>query len=677
MTWYTAASVTATNGSDIVRVISGEPIDAIRPHDGLVIGQFNAVDILTTYTETTSPNDEIIKLVAVWPHATQTTQAAHIVPTATHFNAGADALKRAKDTLTIQLGSFLNFGSQAAGTVTFAGVGVGVPDITIRCINQWGMDLAALETQVAGSVGDVSAIDTQVNGTGGLLEVTAKAASDLATVDGILSGYKSDTFAYRNTTLIYRDTTLGYRDAALDYRDTTLMYRNEVNASKSTVTSELALTVAAKDAAIVAKNAAETAESNAASIAGGDFVVNSRTVNGKLLNADIILDAEDIKVDGVLSIKPIVELFTPNSVVSVLSGRLSSSRSTPATYVDRYGVLKTVGPDVIRMNEKGVLIEGASTNLMINSESLSSIGIMAGTSVTTNAGTLPEGRQFNEATFNTAYSARFWQSLALTAGEYTVSFWLWVETGTGVARLAGYDDETYIYGPNIPLTTTPTRHEFTYTTTNAGLQVVSVFNGSDQTPRTIRWVGCQVENLPFASSYIPTAGSPVTRAADSIYIEPIGNLPELNIIKGFTVSAEVNALHEGGDLILNKYIWGLYPNSNEHLIMKLSPGNFLTVGSRSDATMYQASVDTINQTGMAQKLVGVYESSGAVKAYVDYVETQGGQNLTGKWMDWNFTGGYKIAIGGYNTSQNLKLWGYIKNFRFFDQALTADQVKLL
>jgi len=379
---------------------------------------------------------------------------------------------------------------------------------------------------------------------------------------------------------------------------------------------------------------------------------------------------------------------------------LSSSRSTPATYVDRYGVLKTVGPDVIRMNEKGVLIEGASTNLLTFSIPNSS-WTSRRSSITENTVSSPVtgGLVTSSTVASTVIGVSYiYQNHSYTSGvSYTASAIVKAGVGSSICRLRLHTDAfdgnktiefnlstgQIIDGSDASATVEVlTDGWYRISVSGVADATVSTFGpliyfGDQSVGQSIHVYGVQLEALPFASSYIPTAGSPVTRAADSIYIEPIGNLPELNIIKGFTVSAEVNALHEGGDLILNKYIWGLYPNSNEHLIMKLSPGNFLTVGSRSDATMYQASVDTINQTGMAQKLVGVYESSGAVKAYVDYVETQGGQNLTGKWMDWNFTGGYKIAIGGYNTSQNLKLWGYIKNFRFFDQALTADQVKLL
>ena len=365
----------------------------------------------------------------------------------------------------------------------------------------------------------------------------------------------------------------------------------------------------------------------------------------------------------------ICHLFANNQITKVLAGNLTTTRSTTATYVDRYGVLRSSAINTLRTNEKGALIEGASTNLMINSESLSSIGIMAGTSVTTNAGTLPEGRQFNEATFNTAYNARFWQSLALTAGEYTVSLWLWVPTGTGVARLAGYDDGTYIYGPNIPLTATPTRHEFTYTTTNVGLQVVSVFNGSDQTPRTIRWVGCQVEALPFASSYIPTAGSPVTRAADDVSIPWQNN----KTFDEYTVSAEVELLSMAdateSSLSSRKYIWELpYFTIDNGFIDTDGTRIASYIGANtSSAVLLNGLVGLKHKFALTRQL-------GSGTMYADGNTPITDTSVT-EWTSLPTDSRTVIKLGGRVADRYL--WGYLKNFRIFDRALTEQEVNLL
>ena len=149
MDWFTAAQVTVNNGESIVRVNSGEAVAAIRAHDSLEVGQFNGVDILNTYTEDVT-GDQIIQLVKVWPHASQVTQPAQVVPTAVNFNSGAQILSDTKDKVFAQLASFFAFGSQATGTVTFNGITISDPDITIRSLGQFSADITALEQQAQG-----------------------------------------------------------------------------------------------------------------------------------------------------------------------------------------------------------------------------------------------------------------------------------------------------------------------------------------------------------------------------------------------------------------------------------------------------------------------------------------------------------------------------------------------
>lgn len=307
MTWYTAAEVTVVNGEDIVRVKSGEFVDAIRPHDGLVIGQFSAVDILTTYTEQGGAEDEIIQLVEDWPHATQTLQPAQVVPTAAHFNEGARVLTETKEKVFAQLASFFAFGNQATGTVTFSGIGIGNPDVTVRSIPQYKIDLDALELQVSGSVSDLSDIDEAVNGTGGLVEVVAANVITVANIDSTLSGYQSTTLGYRNATLGYRDQVSTWHTNVDGWQSTISGQVTTVNNAASTATTKAdeaddSATLAQQHAShphnvqipVVGGYSALHWKEEASAIAGGNFVPETRTVNGLQLNANITLDASDI-----------------------------------------------------------------------------------------------------------------------------------------------------------------------------------------------------------------------------------------------------------------------------------------------------------------------------------------------------------------------------------------------
>jgi hypothetical protein len=293
MNWYTAERVTVSSGSSIVRVVSGESVSAIRAHDGLEINSFNAVDIELTYTEE-GTGDQIIQLVRPWPHASQTEQAAQVVPTAAHFNDSVQVLTNTYEHVFAHLGSYFSFGTQASGTVTFKAVRVDESDVTVRCINQWNADLSALELSASSSVADLNAIDTAINGSGGLMEVAAQVSDDLEAVDTVLSGYVATAKTYRDNALTYRNTAENYRDEAEGLRDTTYSYRNEVSGWHTSISGWKTAAESARDLAEQYRDEAEAFKNQAGQIVGGNYVDQSTKVNGKALSGDIELDHEDV-----------------------------------------------------------------------------------------------------------------------------------------------------------------------------------------------------------------------------------------------------------------------------------------------------------------------------------------------------------------------------------------------
>lgn len=149
------------------------------------------------------------------------------------------------------------------------------------------------------------------------------------------------------------------------------------------------------------------------------------------------------------------------------SNALTFTRASTATYIDANGVMQTAAVDVPRFDyTNGVrqaLVEGAATNLFLNSA----------TGVT--------------------------QDITTTAQSYSVSFY-----GTGSITLSGTATGTLNgTGANnrVSLTVTATAGTLTLTVSGSTTLV-------------------QVEALPFASSYIPTTSSAVTRAGDIARLGP-------------------------------------------------------------------------------------------------------------------------------------------------------------
>lgn len=108
MAWW-SGTVTATNGSANVTIVSGDPIDNLVSGNALIIGSnFNPVEIKRAYFNGTN---NIIELVSVWPNATQTSQPAK------SFTTDADLIPIGK-TLALYLNSFTKASQTDAVTGT-------------------------------------------------------------------------------------------------------------------------------------------------------------------------------------------------------------------------------------------------------------------------------------------------------------------------------------------------------------------------------------------------------------------------------------------------------------------------------------------------------------------------------------------------------------------------------
>lgn len=178
------------------------------------------------------------------------------------------------------------------------------------------------------------------------------------------------------------------------------------------------------------------------------------------------------------------------------SDMLTFTRGSTATFIDVNGTMQTAAVNEMRFDyTNGVrqaLIEGASTNLFLNSA----------TGVT--------------------------QSVTTVASSYTVSMY-----GTGSITLSGTATGALNgTGANnrVSLTVTATAGTLTLTVSGSTTLV-------------------QVEALPFATSYIPTTGSTVTRSADSVLFSAkilalINRQSTTIVLKGKTLG-----LQPGGTLL--------------------------------------------------------------------------------------------------------------------------------
>jgi hypothetical protein len=153
---------------------------------------------------------------------------------------------------------------------------------------------------------------------------------------------------------------------------------------------------------------------------------------------------------------------------------ITFTRASNATYFDANGVLQTAANDAPRFDHdpatgesRGLLIEEARTNLLLNSATLAT------------------------------------QSVTVSDATYTLSFY-----GTGQVVLSGAHSATVTGSGAFPTRTTLTF------AANAGSLTATVSG-------TVEYA--QLEAKSFATSYITTTGASATRSADSAAVTPISS----------------------------------------------------------------------------------------------------------------------------------------------------------
>jgi len=243
----------------------------------------------------------------------------------------------------------------------------------------------------------------------------------------------------------------------------------------------------------------------------------------------------------------------PTSVIP--DGTTFTSRASTATYIDSTGTLQTVGVDAARddaygyvdgvLKPIGLLLESAATNMVYYSEQFdNSAWGNNNVSVTANATNAPNGTATSDKLSETTSDNQHFldqRGLLESAGTYTQSIFLKAGTTTfsslSIVHLSESTPTSLvnidlslgtISGPNNLIISTGItelangwfRASITYELTGAATDVrIRVFTGTSASrvgdPANFIYIwGAQLEEGFYPTSYIPTQGSQVTRAAD-------------------------------------------------------------------------------------------------------------------------------------------------------------------
>lgn len=223
----------------------------------------------------------------------------------------------------------------------------------------------------------------------------------------------------------------------------------------------------------------------------------------------------------------------------VVAKMVNFSRSTTATYIGKDGALKTAGVNEPRFEKEGLLIEGGSTNLRSQPLHLGSVVGATGESLNDTLGAISAAKY--TITADAGLRLTFiCQPASSTSLTFSIKIHQSSSVRSGILLVRDHTAGVNLEVVNFNLDTdsdSATCKKFgqwnCYTVTTTRFTSGSVpwvyfgatgSNSPGQTTGKFLIIGdCQVEPLPFASSYIPTNGVSTTRAADIFSITPAGN----------------------------------------------------------------------------------------------------------------------------------------------------------
>jgi len=356
---------------------------------------------------------------------------------------------------------------------------------------------------------------------------------------------------------------------------------------------------------------------------------------------------------------------TRNSVGTYTQNIVATSASDGNIYFDALNAMigkidnvsvkeVAVEDDVPRIDyttgEAAFLLEPTSTNFIPYSEDFTQWTASFSMVVASNNAISPDGSQ--NATLLTAnQSNQFIYLTAFASANSTISLYIKRKTGTGDIELSNNGGSTYT---TLSVTNEWNRVQVTFAAATS--QTVLKINTSGD--EVYIW-GAQLEQLPYATSYIPTSGSTATRAAETC----VDATPTINSEEG-VLYAEISALADDLDsrLIMlsdgtnsNRIFMGYWLSSNEIIVL-------LQVGGVTQIFSGTTSYDILDFHKVAFKYK---ENDFAL--WVDGVEV-----LTD-------TSGITFPIGtltelDFDSNGIAPFYGNTKDLRIYTEALTDEQL---
>lgn len=352
----------------------------------------------------------------------------------------------------------------------------------------------------------------------------------------------------------------------------------------------------------------------------------------------------------------------------VVARMVNFSRSTTATYIGKDGQLKTAAANEPRFEKEGLLLEGQSTNLLIWSDDMSKL-IQVNTSVS--AGVIT-----GDGAAGVQTRIEYGGVIPVGVSGYTITAEYDPSQSMGIVQLRVGGDESGWVEDSSPVTLEDSTRKMVRTITADGWVRVSVtskvassnsairinFAAKGRASGNVSTVGLtakvrrvQVEALPFASSYIPTNGAAVTRAADVCWIPNALNVtPDYGDI---TIAMEVRR---------NLTI----PSSVFPRAIHISDRQFVV----ADSARIMARGGGVEQVNISTAAPGTRERIAAtIKGNTIACFLNGTKATLPQTPILPVSNGTSCFIGSRNGLDGL--FGHVRNVRIWQRTLSDEQIK--
>lgn len=210
------------------------------------------------------------------------------------------------------------------------------------------------------------------------------------------------------------------------------------------------------------------------------------------------------------------------SVLSALGG--SFTRASTGMYYNSSGVLTSAATnaprfdyDPVTLLPKGILLEGARTNIALQSQFATGWSVQSSATLTPNTTTAPDGTNTAATLFlsSSSTTSAVYRAITGTAVYYTFSVYAKGSVGGEKFRFTFYNaTDGTVSSSEMTCTTSWKRFSYTFAAPSIDSIWYIIQSLTETIDKTIYIWGAQLEAGDFTSSYIPTTSSTVTRAAD-------------------------------------------------------------------------------------------------------------------------------------------------------------------